>query len=488
VVQASLWGLGRVLRQEHPELWGGLVDLDPECSAQDASCLLWGELKCPDGEDQIAYRLGQRYVARLIRLCEAAGQTRPLKWQRNGSYLITGGLGNLGLLVARWMVEQGARRLILIGRTKLPPRTDWHQIEADSRMAHQIVAIRELEALGASVHIASVDVADEAQLIAFLDGYRRESWPPIVGVVHLAAVLRDGMVAQTDVAALNAVFRPKSTGAWHLHRLFEDASLDFFVLFSSAASLLGQPGHGSYAAANAFLDALAYYRRVHGLPVLSINWGAWANIGFATTPGGQRLARHLALMGIESIPLRQGLEMLEQLLRQGMTQAAVLPVNWAQYRQFYPAAGEPPLFSYLKHERDDELSRADSQTEEVKQVSEQQHELLQRLKKATARDRKELLAAYVQDRITKILGLDSSIQLAGEQSLGELGFDSLMGTQLKNRFMSELGVDVPIKEFIGRVSIAQLIGLLLDHLILSSLARSELPSSDISEDMEEIAV
>jgi acyl transferase domain-containing protein/trans-aconitate methyltransferase len=488
VVQASLWGLGRVLRQEHPELWGGLVDLDPECSAQDASCLLWGELKCPDGEDQIAYRLGQRYVARLIRLREAAGQTRPLKWQRNGSYLITGGLGNLGLLVARWMVEQGARRLILIGRTKLPPRADWHQVEADSRMAHQIVAIRELEALGASVHIASVDVADEAQLTAFLDEYRRESWPPIVGVVHLAAVLRDGMVAQTDVAALNAVLRPKSTGAWYLHRLLEDASLDFFVLFSSAASLLGQPGHGSYAAANAFLDALAYYRRAHGLPVLSINWGAWANIGFATTPGGQRLARHLALMGIESIPLRQGLEALEQLLRQGMAQAAVLPVNWAQYRQFYPAAGEPPLLSYLKHERDDELSRADSQTEEVKQVSEQQHELLQRLKRSTASDREELLAVYVQDRITKILRLDSSIQPARDQSLGELGFDSLMGTQLENRFRSELGVDVPIKEFIGRVSIAQLIGLLLDHLILSSLARSELPSSDISEDMEEIAL
>jgi acyl carrier protein len=161
-------------------------------------------------------------------------------------------------------------------------------------------------------------------------------------------------------------------------------------------------------------------------------------------------------------------------------QIGVLPIDWSAFSEQFPPGIPLPLLSEL-------LPKARS-AEEVKQVSEQDHELMERLKRATASDRKELLVAYVQDRVTEILGLDFSFRPAPQQSLDELGFDSLMGTQLKNRFMSELGVDVPIKEFIGGVSIARLIGLLLDHLTLSSLALSELPSSDISEDMEEIAL
>jgi hypothetical protein len=183
---------------------------------------------------------------------------------------------------------------------------------------------------------------------------------------------------------------------------------------------------------------------------------------------------------LSPIAPEQGLQVLKQVLGQAHTQIGVLPIDWSAFSEQFPAGILLPLLSEL-------LPKARS-PQEVKQVSEQDRELMQRLKKAAASDRKELLMAYVQDRVTKILGLDSSIQPAREQSLGEFGFDSLMGTQLKNRFMSELGVDVPIKEFIGGVSIAQLIRLLLDHLTLSSLALSELPSSDISEDMEEIAL
>ena len=277
----------------------------------------------------------------------AIRRSRPLQWRPDCSYLITGGLGDLGLLVAHWMVEQGARRLILLGRTKLPPRASWNSVEAESRLAHQIAAVRELESLGASVHLASVDVADEGQLSAFLHEFRAEGWPPIRGVVHAAGVLHDGLLTQLDAAALNEVLRPKVIGGWLLHRLLKDAPLDFFVLFSSAGSLLGQPGQGNYAAANAFLDALAHHRRAQGQPALSINWGAWGKLGFADTSGGKRLAARLALLGIRSIAPAQALEVLERLLWQDSTQVMAVPVDWRQFRQFYFAGSEPPLLSEL---------------------------------------------------------------------------------------------------------------------------------------------
>jgi len=297
VAQSPLWGLGRVIAQEHPTFWGGLVDLEPGAPQNDAAALqLWQEISSNHGEDQLAFRQGRRFVGRLIRHHPSAVQSPPFRWRSDGSYLISGGLGDLGLLVARWMVEQGARRLILLGRSRLPPRLSWGSVEAGSRLAGQITAIRELESLGAAVHLAPVDVANEAELSAFLEAFHAEGWPPIRGVVHAAGVLQDGLLVQLDAAALDKVLRPKVMGGWLLHRLLRDDPLDFFILFSSAGSMLGQPGQGNYAAANAFLDALAHHRQAQGQPALSINWGAWAGEGFADSVGGKRLAARLALL------------------------------------------------------------------------------------------------------------------------------------------------------------------------------------------------
>jgi len=220
---------------------------------------------------------------------------------------------------------------------------------------------------------------------------------------------------------------------------------------------------------------LAHYRQAQHLPALSINWGQWAGTGRAAGLDDRYRAR-LVAQGLNPIAPEQGLQVLGQVLGQAYAQIGVLPINWSAFREQFPVGMPLPLLSEL-------APRARSH-EEVKEVSEEQHKLLQRLERATASDRQELLVPYVQERVTEILGLDSSVRPAPRQPLSELGFDSLMITQLKNRFMSELEVDVPIKEFIG-ASIAQLVGLLLDHLALSSAV---LPSSDICEDMEEIVL
>jgi myxalamid-type polyketide synthase MxaE and MxaD len=459
--QAPLWGLGRVIAQEHPMLWGGLIDLDASLS-DGAAHQLWKEISASDGEDQIAFRRGRRFAARLVRKPKPAAPQAPLSWRTDGSYLITGGLGDLGLCVAHWMVEQGARRLILLARTKLPPRAHWNSAEAGSRLAHQIAAIRRLEALGASVHLASVDVADEGQLGAFIDEFRTEGWPPIRGVVHAAGVLRDGLLMQLDAAALNAVLRPKMIGGWLLHRLLQDAPLDFFVLFSSAGSLLGQPGQGNYAAANAFLDALAHHRKAQNHPALSINWGAWGGLGFAETTGGQRLAARLALAGIDSIAPAQALEVLKRLLREGSTQVAAVPVDWGRYREFFPAGTQSSLLSELLREQTGNPPQAGHPGEKRSTIL-----------AADAAQRPQLLKSYLTELVARVIGQSAS-KLDAQQPLSNLGLDSLMAVELKNRIAGDLGVNVPMVTFLSGPSVEQAAEQLL-HLLTAEPSPSSAP-------------
>jgi acyl transferase domain-containing protein/acyl carrier protein len=481
VAQAPLWGLGRVIAQEHPALWGGLVDLEPKfCPGDGAAQKLWEEISASDGENQLAFRNGQRLVARLTRRSQSKSSLReaPMRWRSDSSYLITGGLGDLGLKVARWMVAQGARRLILLGRTTLPPRSSWSSLETGSHLARQVAAVRELEESGASVHLISADVADEKQMSAFVQQFRDEGWPAIRGVVHAAGVLHDGLLLQLDAAAMSTVLRPKMVGGWLLHRLLREAPLDFFVVFSSAGSLIGQPGQGNYAAANAFLDALAHHRRAQGLAGLSINWGAWAELGFAETEGGRVLTRRLALLGIRSMPPVQALEVMERLLHETATQVVALPVNWRQYHEFYSAGTEPPLLSDLANE---EAARPS----EKAPPGEKRTAILE----ADPAERAQLLESYVSEQVARVLGLSPS-QLDIQQPLTNLGLDSLMAVELKNRISADLGVNVPMVKFLQGFSVAQAATQLFEQMTAEAdnpsairpVARTQI-SSAVDEDL-----
>jgi hypothetical protein len=319
-------------------------------------------------------------------------------------------------------------------------------------LARRITAIRELESLGACVHLASVDVADEAELSSFLDDFRAQGWPPIRGVVHAAGVLQDRLLAQLDAAALNAVLRPKVLGGWLLHHLLQDNTLDFFILFSSAGSVLGQPGQGNYAAANAFLDALAHHRQAQSQPALSINWGAWAGEGFADSVGGKRLAARLALLGIGSIAPKQALEILGRVLGQRGAQVAAVPVNWKQYREFDPAASAMPLLSDLAREEAD-LTRPAGQTRAKRET----------LLAAEPAERRQLLQSYLSEQVARVLGLSPSM-LDVQQPLSHLGLDSLMAVELKNRIAADLNVNVPVVKFLQGFSVDHAVTQVLDQL------------------------
>ncbi|MDH3602772.1 MAG: SDR family NAD(P)-dependent oxidoreductase, partial [Candidatus Tectomicrobia bacterium] len=259
VAQSPLWGLGKVIALEHPELHCRQIDLDP--NAVDAEVeVLGAEIVSKTPEDHIAFRHQVRLAPRLVPFRPQRAPATP-SLREDDAYLIVGGTRGLGLLVARWMVSKGARHLVLMSRSG----------------AADTATIAALEHAGAQVVVTQADVSEAeevSQVLAHIDR-------PLRGIIHAAGVLDDGILQQQTLERFARVMAPKVRGAWHLHTLTKDMSLDFFVLFSSTASLLGSGGQANYAAANAFLDVLAHYRRAHGLPGVAINWGGWSEVGMA---------------------------------------------------------------------------------------------------------------------------------------------------------------------------------------------------------------
>ena len=281
--QAPLWGLGRVISGEHPEIWGGIVDVAPgEAESGTVAGSLLGILRTPPGEDVIVLREGAELVARLAELDGPVAAKPRTELRPDGTYLITGGLGVLGLEIARWLALRGARRLVLASRHALPPRESWAE-SYDPETVRQIEAVRALEALGVTVRTVALDICDRDQASEVLS-QAQLGLTPIRGIVHAAGVLDSRMVRDVDEQSLRTVMAPKVGGAWVLHELFPPGSLDFLVLFSSCGLLLGLTGQASYASGNAFLDALASHRRASGhADTVSFGWTSWQGLGMSTS-------------------------------------------------------------------------------------------------------------------------------------------------------------------------------------------------------------
>jgi 6-methylsalicylic acid synthase len=276
--QAALWGLGRVISDEHPELCAGVLDLAPDEPFSRIDNLLRVLWDAPR-DDVIALRGQDLSVARLTRTTRPAARG-PLRCAPDGTYLITGGLGELGLQVAHWLAGRGARRIVLVSRRPFPARARWDS-EPGSAARQRIKRIRALETLGVTVRVVSLDIADADQAARHLTPDAL-GLPPIRGVVHAAGVLDNRMAMHLDAESLRTVMRPKVAGAWVLHELFPPGSLDFLVLFSSAGHLMRMPGQASYGAANAFLDGMAAFRNAAGAPdTTSFGWASWRGNGMA---------------------------------------------------------------------------------------------------------------------------------------------------------------------------------------------------------------
>lgn len=403
---AALWGIGRSLLREHTPLRLSLVDVD--------------ELPAPDSllgfeEEQWALRDGKVLTPHLVGTPMIGAWRAP---SSEGAVLITGGLGALGLHIAEHLVRaHGVRQLVLVGRNA-----------SGEDQRRRILA---LEAMGANVTVATVDVADRTALSSVL------SAQPLRGVIHAAGVLDDGIVENLTAERLRSVLSPKVLGARWLDELTRGMPLDFFVLFSSLSSL-GSPGQASYAAANAFLDALAETRRAHGLPAVSIAWGPWAGDGMvARAP----MARH----GLRRIEPAQGLSLFDAAL--GQSQAVVYVVD---------ATAEPALTP---------------PTAEAKPTS-----------TAAKTPRSQEMTQLVRVEVARLLGVDAA-SLPSDRPLPKLGVDSLMGVELRSVLSTRLGRNVP-GSLLSEQPHLEAIAVALSELIagedLRGTPRSEQPPRGIS--------
>jgi thioester reductase-like protein len=328
--------------------------------------------------------------------------------QAEGSYLVTGGLGALGLELAKWMVTQGAKHLVLSGR------------RAPNENAQKV--IEDLETAGASVSVLLGDISREEDVAQTLETISTTSLPPLKGVIHAAGLLDDGLVQNLTWQRFTKVMAPKVQGTWNLHQLTKDLPLDFFVCFSSMAAILGAPGQANYSAANSFMDALVHYRRGLGLPGLSINWGGWGAVGMTARLDTVNRKR-LESSGVTLIETERGMQALESLLSESLSQVAVLPVNWSKFLKALPR-DQKTIFI-------ENLISTESSSSKKSAFREQ-------LEGAVIAERQELLTNHVRSLIAKTLGWPDPQKIAMHEPFIDLGLDSLMTVELKNRLESSL--------------------------------------------------
>jgi len=445
VSQATLWGLAGALARELPELWGGIVDLDPAASPGRSAADLRAILRDAGGEDRLAVREGKPLAQRLVRPDSEFGALAGLEWAADGTYLIAGGLGGLSVSVASWMAGRGARHLILLGRSPFPGAEAESAFAADDPRRTALAAIRALREQGVNVEYVALDIADAPRVEAYLKHRATvPNAPPIRGFVHAAGIYRDEALIRLDRGLLREVLRAKVIGAWTMHSLLPKDSLDCFVLFSSFSALTPPHGQAAYAAACAFLDALAHHRARLGQPGLSVNWGAWSEVGFAASATGREAHARLEAMGMRRMTPTQALSVLERLMADRRTppQIGVFPMDLWRMAQADPVLEHAPLLAALGGEN----ASAGAPSAEA---------FLQALRGQDRARQRDFLSQNLHRIVAEVLQIAPS-KLKPELPLIQLGLDSLIAVHLKNRVRKETGFDIPLVGALNGGSIASL--------------------------------
>ncbi|MFD7028340.1 type I polyketide synthase [Streptomyces sp. NPDC059917] len=420
-VQAQVWGLGRVVALEHPELWGGLVDLPSVVDGRVVERLC-GVLSGVEGEDQVAVRASGVRVRRVVRAGRVSGASAG--WSGRGTVLVTGGTGALGGHVARWLAGRGVEHVVLASRRgPLAPGAD--------------VLGAELTDLGVGVSVVACDVGDHGEVAGLLASLGERSatgeLPPLTGVVHTAGVLDDGVIGSLTPERLAFVLRSKADAARYLDELTRGLDLSLFVMFSSMAGAVGGAGQGNYAAANAFLDALVEQRRGLGLPGTSIAWGAWSDGGLAAGVGEERLQHG----GILPMAPDDAVTLLGEALEQDEPCLVVADVDW---KRFAPrlATGRPaPLIAGIPEARGT-LQAMDAQGAVTDAGP--SGALRAELAGLTSAEQDRKVLNLVRTQVADVLSHPNSDAITADRAFKDLGFDSLASVELRKRLNRVTGL------------------------------------------------
>ncbi|HEY2264265.1 MAG TPA: type I polyketide synthase, partial [Streptosporangiaceae bacterium] len=414
--QAMAWGLGRVAGLEHPDRWGGLVDVPPVLDERSGRRLCQVLAGC--GEDQAAVRPAGIVVRRLIRAVPRRAPSRD--WAPRGTVLVTGATGTIGPYLARWLARRGTPRLALVSRSG--PAADGAAALAAA-----------LAQAGTAVTVAAADITERAQIHALLT--RISTSPaPLSAVLHATVGGELEPLAQASAASLAAGLGAKAAGAAVLDELTAGLSLDAFVLFSSIAGVWGSSAHGTYAAANAYLDALATARRARGLPGTSVAWGVW-DAGWAGGGGGGPVADGLRRQGHTFLNPERALAVLDQALADGETFLAVADVDWARFAPVYRAARPWRLFEEIAE------ARVPSAVPAARPAGDGR--LSARLAGLPAGERERVVLDLVQGHAAAVLGHASAEAVEPGRAFRDLGFDSLTAVELRDRLNAATGLGLP---------------------------------------------
>ena len=424
-VQAQVWGLGRVAGLEHPDRWGGLIDLPP--AWDDETAARFGAALADGTEDQVAVRPSGLLTRRLV-AAPRTGEPRE-EWTPTGTVLVTGGTGEVGPHLVRWLVRAGAPRVVLTSRSGVS--------------AAAAAALAELAEAGTEVTLVACDIASRTEVETLL-GRIAADGPPLKTVMHAANTVDLTMLDDTGPSDLSKALGAKAAGAVWLDELTADLDLDAFVLFSSIAATWGSAEHAAYAAGNAFLDALAQNRRARGLTATSVAWGVWDTQDWArangTLPDGPGIVTpaRLVRQGMTFLAPDRALRALGQALTDDETFLAVADVEWSLFAPVFSAMRSWPLLNELPQVRRLAADRAAAPAE-----SDESGELAKRLAGMSPAERERTVADLVRTHAAAVLGYASAREVPPGRAFRDMGFDSLTAVDLRNRLNAATGVKLP---------------------------------------------
>jgi acyl transferase domain-containing protein/NADPH:quinone reductase-like Zn-dependent oxidoreductase/acyl carrier protein len=403
--------------------------------------------------DAFRYMQQSRHIGKIVVSMQdqyASVQQSPIaqvsKFRADASYLITGGLRGFGLKTAQWMVEHGARHLVLVGRSG-----------ASTAEAQQ--AVQEMQAAGIQVLVAQVDVTREEQVIELLERLTA-TYQPLRGIMHAAMVLEDRLVSQLNATTLKKVVAPKMLGAWNLHKHTLAMPLEFFVLFSSISALMGNIGQGNYAAGNLFLEALARYRAAQGLPALAVEWGALAQVGYVAR--NSQIHTHLERGGIQAMSPDQALTLLGRFLQEKQTQITIAQVDWDRLKTFLSRPSAMARWAHLLPQGQEQAGTSEQPEQNVRLT----------LLKMTVEERQEFMSMRLNKMLASILGISTS-RLGIQQLISDIGIDSLTAMELRNQIHQDLGVDITMMRLLQKQSISDLATALTEQLMAEQTTEAD---------------
>lgn len=437
---ASLLGMGNVIFNEHVDLWGGWIDIDAQKSTMKTKRIIQYLNDGMQNEKHLAIRNDHVFAQRLVRQ-SFKRSVSGLRFRPNATYVVTGGFGGLGSLVAKWMVENGAAHVLIIGRSAVPPRTEWNNADQFSAaIKRNIKTIQELESLGASVHTIIADISDQETIFTSLRHFEAENWPDIMGVIHTAGILRDRLIMNMEPEDILHVTLPKILGAWNLHEFFQNRKLDIFHMFSSVSSIAGMIGQANYAMGNAFMDSLAHYRNQHDLVGCSINWGPWAEVGMAVTA---KLGEQHSSQGIQALEIHEGIQALSIITEQKPIQTTAAWVQWDRLKEIYPI-GKSKFLSQIEDRYSLVETNVDPDTDFFYNFILMEEE-----------ERQDFVTSKARSIIAQIMGFDTD-QIEMDVDLNNLGLDSIAAVQIRATIKKQFGINIPIFDLFKGVSINKL--------------------------------